>query len=177
MAGLAQGVALVTSGRQFHLYQSATAGLWVQHLPVRSDVPAPGGACHPGFKPGASASPALAFEARVPAGPGQQPGLYDLARTQQCLDVFFEPRLRSAMSAGRNFPVRARSATSRRSRAISARLAVCVGDHGGDYAVVYGDGDGHVYVRPTDSLGSPACVQPRIFGRRAIRAQPGDRYA
>ncbi len=78
-------------GRQFNLYQSATAGLWVQHLPVWDDVLAPGHSCHPGFKPGANFSPALAFEASVSAGPWQQSCLDDSSRAQQLLHVFFKP--------------------------------------------------------------------------------------
>ena len=75
----------------------------------------------------------------------------------------------SAMSAGRSFPARARSATSRRCAAISARLrGVCVGDYGGDHAVVHRNGDAHVHVIvKTNAFRSPAGIQSRMLQQHA----------
>ena len=74
-------------------------------------------------------------------------------------------KVASAMSAGRNFPARARSATSRAAGCnFSQGCGVRIWNHGGDYAVIDGDGHAHVHVGvQTDSMGAPAGVQPRML--------------
>ena len=73
------------------------------------------------------------------------------------------------MSAGRNFPARARSVRSRRIAAISPiACCVCSGNHRAHHAVFHRHGDADVDFRiQADSVARPAGVHQRMFFQRA----------